>query len=145
MNSKEIKEYISKVLNTKEIKENFICVNCIETNNGDDVIELENVDKHIQDKHFNEFLNPSNWKRGEKRKLKENWDSYFRKEGFSIVEFGDYNTKLVEYYYTNPMQAQKCILRVFWLQSYIASIDYRIEVVTTPNDDEVIGWTAITD
>jgi hypothetical protein len=101
------------------------------------------------------------WKREEKRKLKDEWDSYlacgesiwtgYGKDatctstpGFAIDLFGEENEELVKKFFNDPKEAAKCIFRMFVPNNGLAD-NYRLEVVTTPDDSEVVGWTVIVD
>lgn len=46
--------------------------------------------------------------------------------------------------FNDPKQAKKCIFRCFYPDNQLAD-NYRLEVVTTPDDTEVVGWTVIVD
>lgn len=104
----------------------------------------------------------SQWKRVEKQMLKKGWVDYLACdttwEGFrdnikytyvagfpiDVIGIGDSNEDLVKKLFDDPKQAKKCILRMFQPNNQLAD-NYRLEVVTTPNDDEVVGWTVIVD
>jgi len=102
----------------------------------------------------------SRWKRQEKRQLKEEYESYFcesdypenwqrgqpvpQKPYFPEDMLGESNAALVEKYFNDPKQAAKCIFRCFVPDNQLAD-NYRLEVVTTPEDDAVIGWLVIVD
>lgn len=96
------------------------------------------------------WCNGSKWRRASKEKLKDNWDSYFSSLGsepkpyFNIDTCGEGNNKLVNYYFNNPKEAEKCILRTFLPNNQLED-NYRLEVITTPDDSEVVGWTVIQD
>lgn len=107
------------------------------------------------------WCDASQWKREEKRKLKDDWESYLacgesiwtgwgkdakrtKTPGFCVDMLGDENKELVAKYFNDPKQAEKCIFRCFVPCNQLAD-NYRLEVVTTPEDDAVIGWTVIVD
>ncbi len=119
------------------------------------------------------WCDPREWKRQEKRRLKVEWESYFyetcgavmgddlvRRHGtercptygckepkvaaFNVDQQGGYDQVLVTRCWADHEYAQRCWLRVFVPHSELAD-NYRLEVVTTPEDDAVIGWTIITD
>lgn len=106
------------------------------------------------------WCDPNQWNREEKYKLGNEWESYFACEshwegwgkeakhtpmpGFTQDELGDNKSTLVEKYFNDPKQAEKCILRMFVPKSQLGD-SYRLEVVTTPEDDAVIGWVVIVD
>lgn len=105
------------------------------------------------------------WKRQEKRQLKDEWDYKLTtteytgewKPGlpgnqqehrivpyFDVDMLGDFDEGLVAKYANDPKQAAKCIFRCFIPGNQLAD-NYRLEVLTTPEDDAVIGWTVIVD
>jgi len=107
----------------------------------------------------------SRWKREEKRLLKDEGEDKFStteyidewKPGlpenqqerrripyFDIDMIGEANMELVTKFHNDPKQAAKCIFRCFVPDNQLADY-YRLEVVTTPDDTEVIGWTVIVD
>jgi hypothetical protein len=57
---------------------------------------------------------------------------------------GDADIDLVTKYFNDQQQAGKCIFRCFVPDNQLAD-HYRLEVTTTPDDTEVIGWTVIGD
>lgn len=119
------------------------------------------------------WCDPGGWKRIEKRKLKDNWDSYFHETcgavmgddyvhrhgqdeclGRACTEprraelesdlAGGHDQAHVDACWNSPARAAACWLRVFVPDSDLRE-NYRLEVVTTPDDDAVVGWTVITD
>jgi hypothetical protein len=69
----------------------------------------------------------------------------------SITEFhfdvmGDGDSKLLEQYSgdINAEKAKKCIYRLFSPHELFAD-NYRLEVITTPEDDAIIGWSVTVD
>lgn len=116
------------------------------------------------------WCDPKQWKRVEKRRLKDEWSSYFhetcecsRDPGFdpvlhdlpcprdraialSVDMLGSCDYELLDRMldqHTGEVLT-RCWLRVFVPDNDLAD-NYRLEVVTTPDDDAVIGWTVITD
>jgi hypothetical protein len=119
------------------------------------------------------WCDPSQWKRQEKRRLKDEWKSYFHETcgavtgedlvschddepcqvydcerpkvaAFNVDQQGSYDQALTTRCWTNHAYAQRCWLRVFVPDNDLAD-NYRLEVITTPEDDAVVGWTVITD
>ena len=110
------------------------------------------------------WCNGSRWKRQEKRQLKEEWQSYFAtydwdnkpagwKHGDELplkrcAQFDDFagwhDPALVTKYFNDREAAAKCIFRCFSPDNQLAD-NYRLEVVTTPEDDAVVGWLVIVD
>jgi hypothetical protein len=113
---------------------------------------IEQLEQHI----WNLWCDASKWKRSEKRQLKEDWEHYLANErdyssgravkvpGFDIDMIGDANDGLVAELCSDPKRAAKCILRVF-LPNNMLEDGYRLEVVTTPDDDAIVGWTVFCD
>ena len=100
----------------------------------------EQLEEHI----WNLWKDGNNWKRGEKHKLKDSWDFHFDKNGFAIDVAGGEDKDLIEYYVNHPNEACNCIMRTFYPDNELAD-NYRLEVVTTPDDSKVVGWTVIVD
>lgn len=56
------------------------------------------------------------------------------------------NDELVEKYYSQPESIQnKCVLRIFDNSHQLLVDSFRLEVVTTPADDQIIGWVVFVD
>lgn len=104
------------------------------------------------DKVYTQWTNQWLWKCEPKRRLQLGWVNYFVEDAdgkYSFIKklLGKSDKKLVTYYATrrvNPEQpnpsAYKCWLRRYYSLSHFKDI-FRLDVVTTPNDREVIGWT----
>jgi hypothetical protein len=100
--------------------------------------------------------NPNNWKRHEKHKLGGEFGNFFRKSynratgkydgpvAFDIDKSGEYNQELVSKFGNDDSLSKECIHRVFIPDDGLGET-FRIEVITTPDDNEVIGWTLISD
>jgi hypothetical protein len=106
-------------------------------------------EEQVVDKLWEQWLDGKQWVREEKTKL-DDWEDYIspgRTAG--SFEFMDdfaqgYDQDLVEKYGSRPDLAEKCWLRTFTPKGYLGN-NFRLEVVTTPEDDEVIGWVVIVD
>lgn len=103
------------------------------------------------------WCDPSRWKREGKHQLREEWESYLacgepiyegtrgeRTAGFVEDMLGTSDQTLVEQYFNDPAAAERCILRCFVPDNQLAD-NYRLEVVTTPEDDQIIGWSVFVD
>lgn len=107
----------------------------------------------------NEWCGKNKWKRFGKRQLKDDWENYFDKTDFIFDSkkqqhvyldkeipillfdcYGWYDEKLVDHYYNNPDLAQKCIERCFVPTNQNIRDNYYLVIITTPEDDQVIGW-----
>lgn len=102
------------------------------------------------------------WKRDSKRKMSEDWETYFSDYDYSQVKdfkpgdrvpkkpycpvdmMGDYDVELVTKYFNDPESAKRCIHRIF-VPNNALDDNYRLEVITTPEDDAVVGWTVVED
>lgn len=137
--------------------------------------------KELIDHVYELWCNPKNWKRHEKRQLKEDWpdwlgdpdydkrnderkialdkwyaagcpdslyprDSYKPITEFKIDVIGGGNSELFPKYSgdANEALAKKCIYRLFSPHDLFAD-NYRLEVITTPDDSQVIGWCVTVD
>jgi hypothetical protein len=121
----------------------------------------EELEEHI----WKLWCDGNQWKRSEKYNLKdEAVDTFSAIEyinGFNAnlagihqpirhvpnfpVDFcGECNQDLVEKYFKDPKLAEKCVKRVFIPDNELAE-NYRLEVITTHDDTEVVGWQVITD
>lgn len=94
--------------------------------------------------------NPSKWRRIRKSKLGDDYKNYFKVDdrsgnvSFFKDAFGEADDQLAEEYFNEPDLAEKCILREFLPEDPLDDA-FRLEVVTTPEDDIVIGWVIIVD
>lgn len=95
------------------------------------------------------------WKREKKERLKddecglirEGRDSAYEPNGtfeFNIDYVGGSDPALVNVAAINPDFKTKCWWRTFYPNNLFAD-NFRLEVVTTPDDDAVVGWTIIVD
>jgi hypothetical protein len=89
------------------------------------------------------WIDGSRWKRNKKCKIQEDEYGIFYNGEFLIDMIGECNDFLLKKYVTNQ-QLEKCIFREFVPDNELGN-NYRLNVVTTPEDDEVIGWTVIVD
>lgn len=119
---------------------------CIIFETSENIETKEQLEEHI----WKLWTNSEQWRHHEKRKLKENYDEYLdNRDGDSVGNFpidigGEYDSFLVEKFSENPALAKNCILRVF-VPDNVLGDNYRLEIVTTPEDDAIIGWTVIVD
>jgi hypothetical protein len=113
------------------------------------------------------WCNSSRWKRTNKHQLKDEGERYFSDIDYSSprppmpgedptyqkynsvpyfnIDFaGEADRALVTKYHNNQVEARKCIFREFVPDNQLAD-NYRLEVTTTPDDTEVIGWTIVQD
>jgi len=107
----------------------------------------------------------SQWKRCEKRQLKDEAEDTFTQveyigewkkglpgnqqarrtvESFPCDLMGEHNPELVTKFFNDLKAAQKCIYRTFVPNNQLAD-NYRLEVITTPDDTEVVGWWVTVD
>ncbi len=120
---------------------------------------VEQLEEHI----WKMWCDGGRWKRQEKRQLKDSWEEYLAtydwdarpsdwkhgdpvplKPSFPIDMLGEEDEALVQKYFSDRKAGEKCIFRCFSPDNKLAN-NYRLEVVTTPEDDAVIGWTVIVD
>lgn len=109
------------------------------------------------DSHFYKiFSDGSRWKREEKNKLDDGWKDYmmncsykngqrFEHPYWNTDFAGSANMGLVEKFFNNPKEAERCIFRLFIPKNDCLSNNFRLEVITTPDDAEVVGWTVVVD
>jgi hypothetical protein len=57
---------------------------------------------------------------------------------------GDSNKELVEKFFNNPELAKQCHHHIFEPDNFLGDA-HRLEVITTPEDDVVVGWTVFVD
>lgn len=111
----------------------------------------EQLEEHI----WKMWCDGSRWKRLEKRRLNDDFDSYIfvdkygvggktNEPSFNVDMCGDFDKDAVQRLLNNDAEAKKCILRVFQPDNQLAD-NYRLEVVTNPQDDAVVGWTVFVD
>lgn len=119
------------------------------------------------------WCDPMQWKRIQKHRLKGEWGSYFHQTcgavmgddyvyrhgedecmrhactepkvtRLSVDQQGSYDQARADACWADARHAQACWLRVFVPDNDLAD-NYRLEVITTPEDDAVVGWTIVTD
>lgn len=112
--------------------------------------KLWKAPKHVNTPElFDEFIwklwtDGSRWKRDKKCNLKDDDYGTFYNGEFQIDMIGECNDLLAKKYSANPELLKKCIFRTFVPNNELAN-NYCLIVVTTPEDDEVIGWTVTVD
>jgi hypothetical protein len=142
-----------KKLSTKMIKDimnHWLCTPELREQINERTIDC---DESEREQHWKNWCDAKQWKRVEKRKLKEDWVDYFIDDSFidnsnillkeiyfPIDTAGWQNKNLVIKYFNDPKLATKCILRAFVPDNDFGD-DYVLEVVTTHDDTEIIGWT----
>lgn len=97
------------------------------------------------------WSNPKAWKRESKGKIGEDWKSFLYQpdKWHNAYEFaydfaGDGDLNLVQKYCNNPSDAEKLIRRMFIPNNDFGD-NFRLEVLTTPDDTEVVGWCITVD
>lgn len=107
---------------------------------------LDDLREHI----WKKFTDGRKWSRHVKRQLGEDWQDYFhinRSTGqpyFASDCAGNSNESLVQQMFADPARAEKCYLRVFLPKGPLED-NFRLEVVSTPEDNEIVGWLLVVD
>ncbi len=57
----------------------------------------------------------------------------------------EHKQELVNIYFNDLKLAEKCIYRLFVPSNELLADSFRLEVITTPEDDEVVGWWVTVD
>ena len=86
------------------------------------------------------------WKRREKRTLKDEAEDVFGyKEPFFDTDFAGFaNADMIARFFNDRKAGERCVFRRFEPDNDFAD-NFRLEVVTTPDDDEVVCWRIIVD
>ncbi len=120
-------------------------------------------EKELEEHIWKMWCDGAQWKREEKRQLKDEGEDKFSTTDwdkkpadwqpgqplpsnpyFDVDMLGEANMELVAKFHADPKLAAKCIFRCFIPSNQLAD-NYRLEVVTTPDDSEVVGWSVIVD
>ncbi len=106
----------------------------------------------VEEHKFNLFKDGSQWKRSEKRRAADDvyefgWFSAYHGEPLKM--YPDHEEMFgVDMALANALHEagtlKKCWLRTFIPASFLAD-NYRLEVVTDPDDTKVVAWQVITD
>lgn len=91
----------------------------------------------------------SQWKRASKRRLGDEADTYFYDHSVGDMTFmedfcGNQDVVLIRGLSADRSRIPQCWLRVFVPNNELAD-NFRLEVVTTPEDDAVVGWSVVAD
>ncbi len=91
------------------------------------------------------FTSGKEWKRDTKCKLGDEWENFFYAPQGEKVKWSDdfaqdCDDVLVQQYGTNSSLAERCILRNFYPRNESLSENFRLQVITTPDDSQIIGW-----
>ena len=121
--------------------------------------------EELSDALFNAWRTGKNWKRQEKSLLKNSeycdissfveevidWEhpSYpkpvlSKRPAFPTDVLGQHSDELVQRYFNDQKLAERCIHRLFVPHDIFAD-NYRLEVITTHDDIEVVGWWVTVD
>lgn len=130
---KLIKEYyIEDIEDISDFKNTYDCINNINS--------LDDFYTYL----ISEWTNKNNWKRNSKSKLKKDYTQFLiddnNKYYFETGFYGNYNQNLVDYYCYNSHLAKNCIVRYFSCTNELIANNFYIYVITTPEDDKIIGW-----
>jgi hypothetical protein len=95
-----------------------------------------------------EWNKPKNWLRNNKNRL-EHDDSYQTEFDFGILDGGDLDENLLNQQYdlyiqNNKNSKFKPWFRMFMMKEYLNG-DHRVEVLTTHDDTQIIGFTYVVD
>ena len=119
---------------------------------GEDISELaeeiglkkDATADQVNQKLWDDWKDGSKWKRFDKHRLGEDWQEYFYEPGAFVDDFaGDYNKDLVTSLSTE--QKAKCIHRGYGQRNPRLMDNFRLEIVTTPDDVAVVGWVVVVD
>lgn len=103
---------------------------------------LKELHEHI----YELFVTPKEWNRYEKRRLRDDWEGYFTEKGEFAPDFLDLcygDPELTKEIYNDPKRGERCWLRIFVPKSELVEW-YELCVVTTPEDDRIVGWVVMT-
>lgn len=99
-------------------------------------------DEVLLDRIFDEWRHGKNWARNEKHKAGPNgWLEYFSEvDEFPIDVCGDHDANLLRKGFEDKKWGERCVYREFLPRNDHLADNYRLEVITTPEDDAVVGW-----
>lgn len=123
MTNKQLKNKISSWLSSNHLQQLFL-------------ERLGDKNKHL----LNDFANK--WVCSRKSKLEDYWDAFFPKNHSPIDVEGLCNKAYARIY---PEKLKDCILREFDNTNIDVGDFYRLDIITTPGDDEIIYWNLIVD
>lgn len=90
------------------------------------------------------WVDSSQWECEKNEVLGDDCENYFYQNEFDIDVAGECDDALVKKYSDDAELAKKCIVRTFIPNNELGD-NFRLEMVTTPEDDAIIGWSLITD
>lgn len=153
----EIKQLIGGWLSDEAFKDALIGTYLRDESNQTDVDRVAGYFKlppgktggELKEYIFNLWKNPDEWKRAEKRRIKDEWDQYIESDprtGFEFVtDFAGWQDKdLVAKCGNDGSYAETCWYRLFEPKNTLGS-SFRLEIVTTPDDEAVVGWVIFVD
>lgn len=159
LTTKKLKEMMSKWLSNFDMK-SITSIREITGTFDDEELNQKHIDcaakqfglgtgftkEFVEDHIWKTWSAVDSWSRVKKYLLREDAFDYFYANGcFAIDLYGDANKQLVTKFFNSPELAQKCICRVFVPKNDSLRDNYRLEVITTPEDDEVVGWSLFVD
>lgn len=165
LSTEKLKKLISEWLSTPELKASL---RQYHVEDGADQRQIDRYSEYVKgplglsadavrERIWKLWCDGKEWKRVEKHKLGEDWENCFyagdslggTPSGGAEPEFmedfcGGQNKKLVAKFYADKKVLEKCIYRQFVPGNMLGDA-FRLEVVTTPDDTEVIGWCVTAD
>lgn len=150
LSTKKIKDLISEWLGTPESRAQISHLSDPKEMDCDleeliDKFGFKNISSQseLEECLWKTWKDGNNWKRESKEKTKENWDTFLDERWIDF--FGSCNQQLLANFSSNEKDARNCIIRCFIPNNESLMDNYRLEVVTTPNDSDVIIWTITED
>ncbi len=162
ISTQDIKKLIPSWLGTEtvrnELREYHIQDDETEDDELQSLVEENNIKvkkpytkDNVRQAIFDLFCSEKEYSRTEKRKITDDWDTYFYpNESKTSMTFasdfaGGSEQSLVNDLAKEESRMQKCWLRVFSPKNELLGDNFRLEVVTTPEDDKIVGWLVVVD
>lgn len=158
LSTKDIKNLIPTWLGTDELKE-ILREYYVQDDSGPQSVarygewfgvKPPNTHEQVRDAIWAQWISGAEWKREEKHRVGESWEDFIfadhetKEPEFSEDFTGGSDKELVKKYYNDPAQAEKCWYRLFVPKGNLGD-NFRLEVITTPEDDKIVGWIVTVD
>lgn len=152
----EIRRRITSWLGTPELKEELKGHYVHDDSDSSDLVRYAerfgapagSSKDEIEESIWKLWIDGSQWKREEKSRLDGSWEDWMSIDdsvsSFPVDFAGGFSGALVAEHVKDPSLAEKCWYRLFIPKNGLGD-NFRLEVVSTPDDSEIIGWCVTVD
>lgn len=147
-----IRDHIPKWLGTQELKEfiwNYYTSDQMTVAELAELAKLVGLKKdatldEVSSKIWCDWKDGAMWKRVNKNRLGDDWEQYFYEPGAFLIDCAGYYDQALVAKLTAE-EKKNCIHRGYGQRNKRLMDNFRMEIVSTPDDNLIVGWTVIVD